>query len=60
MSDTELIEIQRILFLVLERLDILVLVLEKQHAELKDTIQVKHIRNDFLVENKLRREQSND
>lgn len=53
-------ETNRLLILVLERIDTLVLVLEKQHAELKDTLQAQHIRTDFLVENRLRREQSND
>lgn len=67
MTDAELIEIQRILFLVIERLDRLqlileplVLVLEKNHAELKDTIQTKYQWSNFLVENKLGREQRND
>ena len=67
MADNELIEIQRILFLVLERLDRLqlileplVLVLEKNHAEFKDTLQIKYTRTNILVENKLGREQRND
>ena len=67
MTDNELIEIQRILFLVLERLDRLqlilepiVLVLEKNHAELKDTLQTQYTRANILVENKLGREQRDD
>ena len=67
MTDDELIEIQRILFLVLERLDRLqlileplVLVLEKNHAEFKDIIQAQYTRPNILVENKLGREQRND